>query len=314
MTSMLRFGVVNETMLAGPAWLDHVRRVEDGGVDVFLVRDHFSAGAFGQQLAPFSALAAAAAVTARLHVGTLVLANDFRHPVIVAHEAASLHHLSGGRFELGLGAGWYQPEYEAAGIAFAPAGQRIGRLEEALAVIRGLLDGDKVDHTGAGYQVTGLDLGVVPRLQGRLRLVVGAGGPRMLGVAARHADTVGLLPAPIQGSQDRDDPRDLLPAALDRKINVLRAKAGERFPGLELSAFVTIRITDHRRAATEELITARGWSGIDVTAAWQMPTLLVGSAAQIREDLQARRARFGLSYLVTSDRNLPALTKIIAGL
>src|SRR5258708_10057232 len=154
MTSKLRFGVVNESVLGGSAWLDHVRRVEDVGIDVFLVRDHFSAGAYGQQLAPFSALAAAAAVTARLNVGTLVLANDFRHPVIVAHEAASLHHLSGGRFELGLGAGWYQPEYEAAGIPFEPPRQRIDRLEEALAVIGGPRDGDPGDHPRAPYHGT----------------------------------------------------------------------------------------------------------------------------------------------------------------
>jgi len=310
----LRFGVVSESVPSGPAWPGHVRRVEDSGADVFLVRDHFSPGAYGQQLAPFSALAAAAAVTERLHVGTMVLDNDFRHPVIVAHEAASLHHLSGGRFELGLGAGWYQPEYEAAGIPFGPPGRRIDRLEEALAVIGGLLDGATVDHAGAFYRVTGLDLGVLPHRHGRPRLLVGAGGPRMLGAAARHADTVGLLPAPIRNSQDGDDPRDLLPAALGQKIAVLREKAGDRFPALELSAFVTIQVTDRRRSDTEALIARRGWSGIGTSTVWQMPTILIGSAAQIREDLQARRERFGLSYLVTSDRALPALSEVIAGL
>jgi probable F420-dependent oxidoreductase len=314
MTGKLRFGVVNESVPGGSAWLDHVRRVEDGGIDAFLVRDHFSAGAYGQQFAPFSALAAAAAVTARLHVGTLVLANDFRHPVIVAHEAASLHDLSGGRFELGIGAGWYQPEYEAAGIPFGTPRQRIDRLEEALAIIRGLLDGTQVDHHGDSYQVAGLNLDVLPRQQGRPRLLVGAGGPRMLGVAARHADIVGLLPAPIKNSQDGDDPVDLRPAALDRKIAVLRAAAGDRFPGLELSAFVTIRITDHRRSDTESFIARRGWSGIDVSTVWQMPTILIGSVAQIRADLQARREQLGLSYLVTTDRAMPALTQIIASL
>jgi alkanesulfonate monooxygenase SsuD/methylene tetrahydromethanopterin reductase-like flavin-dependent oxidoreductase (luciferase family) len=113
---------VNESILGGPAWLDHVRRVEDGGVDVFLVRDHFSAGAYGQQFAPFSALAAAAAVTTRLHVGTLVLANDFRHPVIVAHEAASLHHLSGGRFELGMERGGTSPNMRRRASPSSPRG------------------------------------------------------------------------------------------------------------------------------------------------------------------------------------------------
>jgi len=314
MTGNLRFGVVNESVLDGPAWLDHVRRIEDGGIDVFLMRDHFSAGAYGQQLAPFSALAAAAVVTTRLHVGTMVLANDFRPPAIVAHEAASLHHLSGGRFELGLGAGWYRLEYEAAGVPFDAARQRINRLEEALTIIRGLLDGTRVDHAGASYQVTGLELDVLPRAQGRPRLLVGGGGPRMLGVAARHADTIGLLPAPIRNSEDRDDPVDLLPVSLDRKIAVVRTAAGDRFPGLELSAFATIRITDHRRSDTEALIARRGWSGTDLSAVWEMPTIFIGSVAQIREDLEARYERFGLSYLVTSDRALPALAEIIASL
>ncbi len=95
---------------------------------------------------------------------------------------------------------------------------------------------------------------------------------------------------------------------------MLRARAGDRFPALELSAFVTIRITGHRRADTEALIAMRGWGGIDVTTVWQMPTILIGSIAQIRADLQARRERFGLSYLVTSDRALPALTQITASL
>ncbi len=314
MPAKLRFGIVNELVLDGPAWLDHVRRIEDARVDVLLLRDHYSAAAFGPQLAPFSALASAAAVTTRLRVGTLVLSNDFRHPVIVAHEAASLHHLSGGRFELGIGAGWYQPEYDAAGIPFEPAGRRIDRLEEALAVISGLLAGSQVNHAGNSYRISGLDLSVIPGLRGRPRLLIGAGGPRMLAVAARHADVVGLLPAPIKGSVDSDDPSDRLPPALDRKIAVLRSAAADRFAALVLSTFVTVRLTSRRREDTEELITRRGWSGITAEMVWDMPSILIGSAAQIREDLHARRDRFGLSYLVTSDQNLPALAEVIAGL
>ena len=98
----LRFGIVSESVPRGRAWLDYARQIEDAGIGVLLIRDHFSAGAFGQQLAPFTALASAAAVTTRLRVGTLVLSNDFRHPAIVAHEAASLHLVSEGRFDLGL--------------------------------------------------------------------------------------------------------------------------------------------------------------------------------------------------------------------
>ena len=309
----IRFGVVSESVLDGAAWAEYARRVEGAGVGALLIRDHFSAGAFGQQLAPFSALAAAAAVTTDLRVGTMVLSNDFRHPAIVAHEAASLHHLSGGRFELGIGAGWYQPEYRAAGIPFDAAGRRIARLEESLSIIKSLLAGNPVHHSGAEYQIDGLDLDVMPERHGSPRLLIGAGGPRMLGIAARYADIVGLLPAPIKGSEDRDDPADRLPAAFDQKLGVLRSAAGDRFGALELSALASFIITAQRRADTEDLIARRGWSGLDAETVWEMPTVFIGSVAQIRDDLRARYDRFGLSYLITPDHELPALAAIIAG-
>jgi len=311
-TGAIRFGIVAESARDGPAWADHARAAEDAGVGSLLLRDHFSAGAFGQQLAPFSALAAAAAVTTRLRVGTLVLSNDFRHPAILAHEAASLHYLSGGRFELGLGAGWYQPEYDAAGISFDRAGQRIDRLEESLIILRGLLDGKRVQHHGEWYHIDGLELDVMPEHHGRPPVLIGAGGPRMLRLAAAHADIVGLLPAPIKAHDDGDDPHDRLPSAFDDKIAVLRLAAGDRFSQLELSALATFTLTTRRRASTEGLIAQRGWEGIDVEAVWQMPTIYIGSPAQIHEDLQARRERFGLSYLITSDRDLPTLGAVIA--
>jgi len=311
----LRFGIVSESVREGRAWLDFARQVEDSGIDVLLLRDHFSAGAFGQQLAPFSGLAAAAAVTTRLRLGTMVLSNDFRHPAIVAHEAASLHLVSGGRFELGIGAGWYEPEYQAAGIAFDPAGQRISRLDESLSIIRGLLAGTPVRHAGDFYRIDGLDLDVLPMPRpSSPRLLVGAGGPRMLRLAARHADIVGLLPAPIRDSTDSDDPRDRLPAAFDAKIRVVREAAGGRFGNLEINAFGTFIITDERRAETGNMIVRRGWTGIDVETVWQMPTIFIGSPQQIRSDLRARQERFGLSYLVVGENDLPAIAEIVSDL
>jgi probable F420-dependent oxidoreductase len=311
----LRFGMVCESVPAGRAWLDLARQVEDSGIDVLLLRDHFSAGPFGQQLAPFSGLAAAAAVTTRLRVGTLVLSNDFRHPAIVAHEAASLHLLSGGRFELGIGAGWYQPEYDAAGIAFAPAGQRLARLDASLGIIRDLLAGTPVRQADASYRIDGLDLDVIPMpRQGSPRLLVGAGGPRMLRLAARHADIVGILPAPIRNSADGDDPRDRLPAAFDAKVGVLREAAGDRFGRLELSAIATFTVTGKRRAGTEDLIARRGWTGISAEEVWQMPTVFIGSPDQVRADLRERQERFGLSYLVAGQDSQGALAEVTGGL
>jgi probable F420-dependent oxidoreductase len=295
-------------------WLDHARRVEDGGIDVLLLRDHFVAGPFGPQLAPMSALSAAAAVTTRLHVGTMVLSNDYRHPALVAHEAATMHAISGGRFELGLGAGWYQPEYAAAGIAFDRPGRRIDRLEETLDILTRLFRGETVQHTGGAYTIDGLDLSVVPGLVGRPPIAVGAGGPRMLRLAARYADIVGLLPAPIRGPEDPDDPADRLPAAFDALRAVVESAAGDRLADLELSAFGTFVLTDSRRSTTEAWIVARGWSGVEPETVWQMPTVFIGSADQIREDLAARRERHHLNYVIGSDTDLATLTEIIGGL
>ena len=311
----LRFGVVSESVREGRAWLDFARQVEDSGVDVLLLRDHFSAGAFGQQLAPFTGLAAAAAVTTRLRVGTLVLSNDFRHPAIVAHEAASLHLTSGGRFELGIGAGWYQPEYDAAGITFEAAGQRIARLGRVAEHHQGIAGRDTGPPGGRLLP----DRRAGPRRAARAatgspRLLVGAGGPRMLRLAARHADIVGVLPAPIRGSTDSDDPRDRLPAAFDAKVSVIREAAADRFGSLEINAFGTFIVTDQRRAETEDLIVRRGWTGIGVEEVWQMPTIFIGSPDQIRSDLAERRDRFGLSYLVAGEDSLPALAEIASGL
>jgi probable F420-dependent oxidoreductase len=309
----LRFGVLTSTF-GDRGWPDHVRRIEDAGVNTLLIRDHFVVGAYGPQLAPFSALATAAALTSRPHVGTMVLSNDYRHPALVAHEAATIQSLSGGRFELGLGAGWYEPEYRAAGMSFDPPGERIRRLEESLDIIPRLFAGGVVHHSGASFHLDGLSFEGLMELPSPPRIMVGAGGPRMLRIAARCADIIGILPAPIRSADDSDDPRDRLPSAFETKIHTLQSAAGDRFSELEISALITVRISDSRRSSTQELISERGWTGIDVADVWKMPTIFIGSAAQIREDIAARRDRYHLSYLVCADQYLPLLAEIIAGL
>jgi probable F420-dependent oxidoreductase len=204
---------------------------------------------------------AAAAHTTRLRVGTLVLGNDNRHPVLVAHEAATIDWLSGGRFELGLGAGWLRADYAGTGIRFDAARTRIGRLDEAAQVIAALLSGETVTLRGAHYTIDSLNLPVAPIQRPRPPLLIGGGGPRMLALAARRADIVGILPAPIRGDEDADDSADRGPDALAAKIDILKAAAGERLPRLELSTFATFRVTNHRHRDTEALIRERGWSG-----------------------------------------------------
>jgi probable F420-dependent oxidoreductase len=241
----------------------------------------------------------------------MVLSNDYRHPALVAHEAATLDWLSDGRFELGLGAGWLRGEYDQMGISFDPPRTRIARLAEAAQVIAGLLAGDNVSFRGSHYTIDSLRLPIAPVQRPRLPLLIGGGGPKMLALAAQRADIVGMLPAPIRAGADTDDPADRGPAAVHAKLDIVKAAAGERFGDLELSTFATFLVTGHRRRDTEELIRQRGWTGTSCEEMWAMPSHFIGSAEQIRHDLQARRDAFGLSYFVTSDRELGQLAQVI---
>jgi probable F420-dependent oxidoreductase len=179
-----RFGVVGEGIRSGRQLLERACRAEELGYATLLLRDHFVAEPFGDQLAPMVALTAAAAATRTLRVGSLVLDNDYRHPVLLAKEAATLDLLSGGRFELGIGAGWLREEYRRAGMPFDAPGVRVGRFEESLRVLKGLLAGPAFTFAGAHYSVTGLEGFPRPVQRPRPPILVGAGSKRMLGIAA----------------------------------------------------------------------------------------------------------------------------------
>ena len=157
MTHRFRFGLLGENVRSATALAQTARRAEAAGFATFLLRDHFIEEPFGHQPAPLTALATVAAATERLRVGSLVLCNDYRHPVLLAKEVATLDLLSGGRFELGLGAGFSRPEYEAAGLPFDPPGVRVDRLAEALQVFKGLFGAAPFTFAGRFYTVAKLD-------------------------------------------------------------------------------------------------------------------------------------------------------------
>src|SRR2546422_4985532 len=152
-----RFGLLGENVRSATELMETARRAEAAGFATFLLRDHFIEEPFGHQLAPLAALATVAAATERLRVGSLVVCNDYRHPVLLAKEVATLDLVSGGRFELGLGAGFSRSEYEAAGLPFDPPGVRVGRLEEALQVVKGVFGAAPFTFAGRFYTVTKLD-------------------------------------------------------------------------------------------------------------------------------------------------------------
>jgi probable F420-dependent oxidoreductase len=174
------------------------------------------------------ALLAAAAATSSLRVGTLVLDNDYRHPVLLAKEAATLDVLSGGRLELGLGAGWLRDEYERAGLPFDPAGVRVDRLQEAIVILKLLLSGRAATFQGDHYSVADLTTFPVPVQRPHPPILVGAGSRRMLGIAGRHADIVNILPKALPNGTISEDLSERSAATVARKIEWVREAAGER--------------------------------------------------------------------------------------
>ena len=290
----LRFAVVNEILPDRRGWLDHIRRIEQSGVDTVLIRDHIAAAPFGPQLAPLAMAATAAAHTTRLRVGTMVLSNDYLHPALVAHEAATIDWLSGGRLELGLGAGWLRGEYDQMGISFDAARTRIARLEEAARVIAALLAGETVTLHGTHYTIDSLHLPIMPIQRPRPPLVIGGGGPKMLALAARRADIVGILPAPSAVTTTRTTPPTAVRPPWTRSLTSSRPPR-RAIPGTGTEHLRNIRPHPANGAATPKRSSASEAGPGPPARRWAMPSVFIGSPGQIHEDLQARQSRYGLS-------------------
>lgn len=307
-----RFGVLCEEMGTREEWIAKVLRVEKLGYATLLLRDHFVAGSFGDQFAPLSALTAAAMLTTRLHVGSMVFDNDYRHPVVLGKEVATLDVLSGGRFEFGLGAGWMGSEYAQVGLSFDPPGTRIDRFEEALHIFKGLFAAEPLTFTGKHYTITELHGFPKPLQKPYPPILIGAGGKRMLTIAAREADIIGIMAGPLNaGEPTVNDPAAYTSERYAQKIALLREAAGERFSQLELSIITTPVFTDNRRHGAEQIAHRRGWSSVPVEAILAMPTTFVGTVEQIAEQMLERREQFGISYYMVFDRHMEACAPLV---
>jgi probable F420-dependent oxidoreductase len=307
-----RFGVLCEKMGSREEWFAKARRAEELGYDTLLLRDHFMPGTFGDQFAPVSALMAAAMVTNKLRIGSMVFDNDYRHPVVLGKEVATLDVLSGGRFEFGLGAGWMGSEYEQAGLPFDPPGTRVDRFEEALQIFKGLFTGEPLTFAGKHYRITDMQNFPLPLQRPHPPVLIGAGGRRMLAIAAREADIVGILAGPLNaGLPTPSDPAAYSAQSFAQKIALLREAAGERFAQLELSVLTTPVFTDNRHQGAEQVAQRRGWSGVAVEKILEMPTFFVGTVEQIAEQMLERRERFGVSYYMTFDHVMEAYAPLV---
>ncbi len=294
-----RFGVQIHDLPAGE-WIERARKIEALGYSSIFWPDHF-----GAQWEPMTALAAVAAATERVNVGSLVYDVDYRHPVIYAKAAATLHLLSGGRHEFGLGAGWMETDYVQAGMSYDRPGIRIERLDEALQIIRSMWTREATSFDGKHYRIRDVAR-AAPLPEGvRPKILVGGGGPRLLRLAGRHADIVGINPTMHEGKVTPQTAADLIPERVQRKIGWVReaAEAAGRDPGeIELTALVfVVAIQDDAGGLRTGLARATGMTPEQVA---ECPIFLTGSGAEIRDRLQKQREATGISYVVIQGDDL----------
>jgi len=295
-----RFGV-NSVTTSRAEWEDTARKAEALGYDTLIAQDHF-----GNQLAPVPSLVAAAAVTSHLRLATLVLDNDFRHPALLAKEAATLDVLTEGRFELGLGAGWLQADYTRTGLSFDPPAVRLARLAESVQICKALLSSaEPVSFTGEYYRIDQLEPSPRTIQRPRPPLMLGGRQRRMLSLAAREADIVGL------SLLDPRAPGLPPPPTFEQKVAWVREAAGERFDDLELHVNASlIQVTEHpSEAEIDRVATRTGQTHAQVLGS---PGSLVGSVEAIVETLLARREAYGVSYYVVQGRVMEAFGPVIA--
>jgi probable F420-dependent oxidoreductase len=289
-------------------WADKARKLEDLGYSALTVPDHLA-----DIFAPMPALVAAAEATKRLQVGTNVLNNDFRHPVLVAREAATVDLLTDGRLQLGVGAGHMKSEYDEAGLSFDHGGTRVERLAEAVAIIKGLLEGQPVTFAGRHYRVTDHKIYPLPVQRPHPPILIGGNGQQLLTLAAKEADIVGLAGITFRRGGKEPDLSGWRMAAVDKRLQLVREAAGVRYAGLELNALVQrVIVTDDRRRAAEEL-TDR-WKQLSIDEILQSPYVLIGTVDELVEDLTRRRERWDISYYVVFEPYVNAFAPVVARL
>jgi probable F420-dependent oxidoreductase len=315
-----RFGVQSFSASSRKEWCDRARRAEDLGYAVLSLADHFIGPGPAQEatlhppqeLATVPAMAVAAEATETLRIACRVFCNDYRHPVMLAKDAATLDMLSEGRMEIGVGAGWLAGEYAAAGIPFDPPGLRISRLAETITLMKQLMAEGQVDFQGEHYQVSGFEGKPKPVQQPHPPLMVGGGGRRVLSLAAREADIVSLNFNNRSGVLGPDGVQTSTADQTLEKIGWIRQAAGDRFEALEIEigAYFTF-VTDQAKETAAGMGGLFGLTGDEMCA---HPHALIGSPASIIEELLARRDRYGFSYVTVGDAQMEDFAPVVAEL
>lgn len=299
-----RFGVQEHNAESSAQWRERARAIESMGYKSLYLPDHFD-----QQPGVVPTLMAAADATEKLRIGSLVFDNDYRHPVVLAKDAATLDVLSDGRLDLGIGAGWLARDYRRSGIRHDPAGTRIERLEEAVAILKGLFGPGKFSFIGKHYTIQKLEGFPKPLQQPHPPLLLGGGGRRMLSLAAHEADIVHINFNLNEGRINPALTRTGVASATDEKVRWVKEAAGDRIGSLELAVTIFLAtVTDDRDSLAKALAQRIEFDPRDVL---EMPHFLIGTIEQIVDDIQARRERYGISYIVVPGDMADALAPVV---
>jgi probable F420-dependent oxidoreductase len=313
-TRPFRFSVQASNTSSGTAWTELARKTEAQGYSTLCLPDHYvdAKSNGGQGIAAIPAMAAAAAVTDTLRVGARVLCVDYHHPVVLAKQATTIDLLSGGRLELGLGAGWVRSEYEAMGLEMDPPPARIKRLADTVDFLREYFTAQPLEVRSTNVTAAGFSGQPAPVQQPGPPLMIGGGAPRVLGYAGQVADIVSVNFNNRAGRVGPDGVASSSAAAMDDKIGWIRAGAGDRFDSIELEigAYFTV-VGDQPQAAAEQMGQMFGLSAEEMR---EHPNALMGSVEDICEQLVARRERYGFSYISVGDRNADAFAPVVARL
>ena len=301
-----RFGIQLSNASSGAGWAELARQAEGLGYDTLFMPDHF-----GDQLAPVPALMAAADATTELKVGALVFDNDYKHPVVLAKELATIDVLSGGRLIVGLGAGWMASDYEQSGIPMDAAGVRVTRMEEGIAVVKGCFAEGPFSFEGEHYTIAGYD-GLPKPLQSPPPFLIGGGAKRVLSIAAREAQIVGINPSIHSGHVDAAAAQNGAADETDKKIAWVREAAGDGYADLEINMlqFAGI-ITDDRKGTAEMMAPLFGLPPEELET---YPHACIGTVDEICESLEMRRERWDASYFVFQGDTMEPLAPVVAKL
>jgi probable F420-dependent oxidoreductase len=300
-----RFGIQLRNASSRAEWRDRAKQAEALGYSTLFLPDHF-----GDAWSPTVPLTVAAEATSTLKVGALVYDNDYRHPLVLARDIAAMDFLLEGRVEFGLGAGWMTTDYVESGIALDRPGVRIDRMDEALTVMRQLWAEEAVTFDGDHYHLAAARCLPRPFTPGGPQIIVGGGGPKVLKVAAQHANIIGVNPELTSGTAGAEAAQTAVAERYLERIGWIREAAGERFAGLELQLLCQAEFVTPDRDAIFAAM-APGFA-MSPEAARDVPIVLAGTVEQICDDLIARRETYGFSYIVVHE--MEALAPVVARL